>query len=460
MKNKIRGAYASSEVHMSSDPIINHPWIMECGSHGVPPGTALPPPQSSAFELLECMVDHTATSSYPNDELLVDGNDNGGWCFPQDFLSSRNSCHSITFDAFETIFYCVALLPNILQQGLDFSYDYVENDANPYQDNDGFVYVDSLVDTMCTIMDGLRSPAGRFCLMEACPSDSPTIAPSLTPSITPSAIPSDVPSLIPSDQPSLVPSDVPSDLPSLTPSDQPSLLHSVVPSVVEIPSSQQPSTIISKLSVIPSSFVQTAVPLSGAPSSNGDPQDHLRVEMRTRLILDGVGQEIQLTPSESFLLVLSLAFEMILSSVEGFVFVEIISVNGIPTGFRRLLNEGSMDVVIKVVAHRQCIPLECPMEPLKSAPIVMEFKTAVENAINSGELEEIILQKAMHHDVPALLLVSPRPESMNLMSYSVEYLSASGATIDEANDHSASQALSSNGALWFVSFCLLASMTI
>jgi hypothetical protein len=65
----------------------------------------------------------------------------------------------------------------------------------------------------------------------------------------------------------------------------------------------------------------------------------------------------------------------------------------------------------------------------------------MDDSVNSGTLAEAIKEHAIIHNVPTLFTVSPKPDSNNLISYSVEL---SETNVDETNDHSVARAWNTN----------------
>jgi hypothetical protein len=152
--------------------------------------------------------------------------------------------------------------------------------------------------------------------------------------------------------------------------------------------------------------------------------------MLTRIILDGV-PSIDLPPGKSLLQALTLAFEAILSDVDGHESVNIISINDFPTGLRRLqLADDPLYLVLRIVARRRCFGMDCS-DTTRSSPIVMEYRQALEEAAISGALASAILDQAKIHNIPHLFAVSPRSASSNLISYTIE------VQVDDNNNDSA-----------------------
>lgn len=375
---------------------------MECATVGFGYGS-LPIGGSFLDSLLTCMVDYTTTAPF-NDELRIETIDDESWCFHEHFISARFSCHSLDFNPFESFFHCVQRdgFPFIPPES-NFYYDYAEDEDEPFA-NETSIYFGSLIDSMCSLINGLRTPAGRDCLLETC--KHPSSSPSNAPSFLPSDQPSNAPSLKPSNRPSTVPSDFPtlgpSDAPSFIPSDMPSLIPTYLPSTAP---SGKPSLEVSADSQSPTNLAVRDVPITA------------KVTILTRVILDAVG-DIQLPPNASFLLALDFALESIVSSVDGYDTIHVFSVHGVPTGPRKLqeASNQSIDILVRIVSHHECF--DCS-DPTEFTPAVIAFTNAIDQAADDGTLAEAIMQQARIQNVPSLETVSPRPGSSNLISYSI-----------------------------------------
>jgi hypothetical protein len=424
-----------------------YPWVVTCAKEGLTFPTPLPVAGTLSDSLLTCMVDYVMTSPFTSDELSLDNLDEG-WCFPLSFLSVRSTCHSLSFDIFEPIFHCLEMkdYPEI-PSDTNFFYDFDEDENSLYDDED-YVFLGSLANTMCVLLDGLRAPGGRDCLLDTCfhasvspseapsplPSYLPSDIPSLSPSGTPSAIPSVFPSTTPTLSPSVAPSEQPSSIPSANPSLEPTIMPSVGPSLTDSEfSSADPSLAPSAL-LAPATSVTPSVEPSLEPSLTQSPTGFLEgsmtkpiveVEMLMRILLDGVG-ETNFPPSDSFLRALALAFERMMTRVDGFVSADVVSVDGIRIGSRRLQIDEPVDLLVRTITRRKCLEMDCYDSTL-SALIVKEIRVAMTESIESGALEKAIEDQASIHDVPSLADVSPRPDSSNLISYRVGILDETSA---------------------------------
>jgi hypothetical protein len=424
-----------------------YPWVVTCAKEGLTFPTPLPVAGTLSDSLLTCMVDYVMTSPFTSDELSLDNLDDE-WCFPLSFLSVRSTCHSLSFDIFEPMFHCLEMkdFPEI-PSGINFFYDFDE-DENSLYDDEGSVFLGSLANTMCVLLDALRAPGGRDCLLDNCfhasvspseapsplPSYLPSDFPSLSPSGTPSAILSVSPSTTPTLAPSMAPSAQPSSIPSENPSLEPTTMPSVGPSLTasEFPStypSLAPSAILAPApSVTPSMEPSLEPSLTQSPTGlrqGSMTKPIVEVKMLMRILLDGVG-DTNFPPSDSFLRALALAFEHIMTPVDGFVSADVVSVDGIQIGSRRLQTDEPVDLLVRTITHRKCLEMDC-YDPTLSALIVKEIRAAMIESIESGALEKAIEDQASIHEVPSLADVSPRPDSSNLISYRVEILDETSA---------------------------------
>jgi hypothetical protein len=399
---------------------------MDCAKRGVATRQVLLPKEETISDvLLSCMVENSVTDGFSDAELSLRSVDLD-WCFPPSFLSAKSTCKSQRFDPSKFLFPCLGMEGFPKRDELTIYYESpISHEGGSATTsgahaNDTVIVVDSLIASVCSLLDAIRTPPAVLCLVHVCqtvtepPSTMPNDQPFAIPSDRPSAIPSDWPSMAPSDQPSMLPSDqpsmIPSDQPSTFPSDQPSTMPSNVPffsasiTPTEIPSMAGPP--INNVSPTGVPFAEPKHEPTKQPISLDDlPSVAAQIEILMRFVIEGVGA-VESPPSESFLDTLQVALELTLSAeVRGHESVGVVSViSQIPT---------TADIVIVAVARRECSA--CSASSI-SDEIVFDYLTKLKNSNEPGGLTQQLEFQAYIRDVEALLKITIDEASVGMIT--------------------------------------------